>query len=304
MKGRYSEAQQFVDAALKDVDDFGLRFAKPHLLCTRALTELGLRHFSRADGCLRAAEAIASGTEDLDLDVNTVVIRARILLAQRRIQEALQMTSMEIDRIPTRAMYGEYLATRALALAVTRDHEAARKLAQEARQTTVVVEVQTLAAIAEAIAALDTDESGEMAARCLELAVDLDTWDGLICGMRVDPGLARTFAGTGKAKGLVLRALVRSRDEALLRAAGYGIPRHYGRGELLSPREQDVMDLMKQGLSNKEIGQALFIATGTTKVHVAHILQKLRARTRAQAVARYAAEEASGEADSSSGGST
>jgi DNA-binding NarL/FixJ family response regulator len=61
-----------------------------------------------------------------------------------------------------------------------------------------------------------------------------------------------------------------------------------------------VIDLMKQGLSNKEIGKTLFIATATTKVHVAHILQKLRARTRAQAVARYAAEEASKGKDSSS----
>ena len=57
---------------------------------------------------------------------------------------------------------------------------------------------------------------------------------------------------------------------------------------------------MTQGLSNKEIARVLFISPATTKVHVRHILVKLRARTRAQAVARYAAEEASDGTDPSS----
>ena len=43
-------------------------------------------------------------------------------------------------------------------------------------------------------------------------------------------------------------------------------------GETLSEREIDVLKLMAQGKSNKEIGSALFISEGAVKSHVAKIL--------------------------------
>jgi DNA-binding NarL/FixJ family response regulator len=54
----------------------------------------------------------------------------------------------------------------------------------------------------------------------------------------------------------------------------------------LSEREIEVLRLIAAGLSNKEIGEKLFIAEGTAKNHVSNILSKLEARDRAQAVAR------------------
>ena len=44
---------------------------------------------------------------------------------------------------------------------------------------------------------------------------------------------------------------------------------------VLTDREQQVMRLVSEGLSNKEIGRRLNIADGTTKVHLHHIFQKL-----------------------------
>ena len=67
--------------------------------------------------------------------------------------------------------------------------------------------------------------------------------------------------------------------------------RRYGRGQLLSPREREVIDLMAQGLTNKEIAQRTLHFAGHREGLRGHSF-KLRARTRAQAVARYAAEEA------------
>ena len=52
----------------------------------------------------------------------------------------------------------------------------------------------------------------------------------------------------------------------------------------LSERERDVFRLMAEGMSNSEIGQALFISETTVKTHVTHILQKLGLRDRVQAV--------------------
>jgi LuxR family transcriptional regulator, regulator of acetate metabolism len=56
---------------------------------------------------------------------------------------------------------------------------------------------------------------------------------------------------------------------------------------LLTRRELEVLELMASGASNAEIAQLLRIAVGTVKSHVKHILRKLRAANRAEAVARY-----------------
>jgi DNA-binding NarL/FixJ family response regulator len=54
----------------------------------------------------------------------------------------------------------------------------------------------------------------------------------------------------------------------------------------LTSRERQVLRLMQQGRSNKEIAQSLNIAEPTVKNHVHHLLEKLDVSTRAQAVAR------------------
>lgn len=55
--------------------------------------------------------------------------------------------------------------------------------------------------------------------------------------------------------------------------------------EPLTPREQDVLRYMVQGLSNKEIARQLGVSENTVKTHVRHILAKLNARSRVEAVA-------------------
>lgn len=65
------------------------------------------------------------------------------------------------------------------------------------------------------------------------------------------------------------------------RSSGFPIP-----AIALSPRERGVLLLICRGLSNKDIARELQIAPETVKSHAKRILLKLRARTRAEAVAR------------------
>jgi two-component system nitrate/nitrite response regulator NarL len=57
----------------------------------------------------------------------------------------------------------------------------------------------------------------------------------------------------------------------------------------LSPREQEIVQLIASGASNKEIARALGVAESTVKIHVQHILRKLSLTSRVQ-VAVYASE--------------
>jgi DNA-binding NarL/FixJ family response regulator len=52
----------------------------------------------------------------------------------------------------------------------------------------------------------------------------------------------------------------------------------------LTEREREVLTLIGQGLSNREIAETLVIGAATTKTHVSRILSKLNARDRAQLV--------------------
>jgi ATP/maltotriose-dependent transcriptional regulator MalT len=52
----------------------------------------------------------------------------------------------------------------------------------------------------------------------------------------------------------------------------------------LSPRETEVLTLVAQGLTNRQIAEILFISSATVKTHMEHILDKMGATTRTQAV--------------------
>ena len=54
----------------------------------------------------------------------------------------------------------------------------------------------------------------------------------------------------------------------------------------LSQRELEVLGLVAQGSTNREIAERLFITVGTVKTHVHNILGKLGVQNRTEAVAR------------------
>jgi DNA-binding NarL/FixJ family response regulator len=56
--------------------------------------------------------------------------------------------------------------------------------------------------------------------------------------------------------------------------------------ERLSPREREVLQLLAQGQTNREIARALTVSVSTVKIHVEHILAKLGVCDRTQAAVR------------------
>jgi NarL family two-component system response regulator LiaR len=54
--------------------------------------------------------------------------------------------------------------------------------------------------------------------------------------------------------------------------------------EELTPREMEVMKLIGQGKSNRDIAERLFLSNGTVRTHVHHILEKLNLKNRNQAI--------------------
>ena len=54
----------------------------------------------------------------------------------------------------------------------------------------------------------------------------------------------------------------------------------------LSEREMDVLQCLAQGMTTVQVGDSLFISENTVKTHVRHILEKLQASNRAEAVSK------------------
>jgi DNA-binding NarL/FixJ family response regulator len=122
--------------------------------------------------------------------------------------------------------------------------------------------------------------------------------------------LAEVLASTGDVTGAVAEAgaaLARfdsmgavaqaDRTRALLRRLGAHVPSRGDRPAVrvgaLTPREAEVLDLLRLGLTNTEIGGRLFISAKTAEHHVGRILTKLGVRSRAEAAAVAAAAAAS-----------
>ncbi len=66
------------------------------------------------------------------------------------------------------------------------------------------------------------------------------------------------------------------------------LSRHHGGDEVLSDREVEVLRLVAQGATNKEIAASLSITNGTARSHVANILRKFSAKDRTEAVIKAA----------------
>jgi DNA-binding NarL/FixJ family response regulator len=89
--------------------------------------------------------------------------------------------------------------------------------------------------------------------------------------------------GPGKWGGARAAPPLASEIDALARRARLTVAEDEKLPAHLTPRELDVLRLIASGLTNREIGEELFISVKTVSVHVSRVLSKLNAANRAQA---------------------
>jgi DNA-binding NarL/FixJ family response regulator len=288
LNARYEEAVRLLRSTLGDLAEFGLAFATPHVKWTLAAAELGRRHFSWCDAHLRAVERSAGASRDVYLQLNVRALRARMALIQQQPSAAVELTREDFSADTSRAMYGEYLATRALALAVVGLNIEAIEAASAADRITRSVDARVLAAAARSVVSLSDAGSEDPAPfRLLETASTSGAWDGLVCAVRSRPDLLRRLAEFPRYRSELQEVLARSNDARLARSVGLVAPPTLTIGRL-TPREREVMEHVAQGKRNADIAKSLFITVATVKRHLDRAYNKLGARGRMEATARYA----------------
>jgi ATP/maltotriose-dependent transcriptional regulator MalT len=99
--------------------------------------------------------------------------------------------------------------------------------------------------------------------------------------------VAALFAAVGIWLG---RKLTREKKTVVVREVLVPAPAQFIRdqGKLeslgITPRELEILELIAQGLSNKEIAERVFVSENTVKTHSSRVFDKLGARRRTQAV--------------------
>jgi DNA-binding CsgD family transcriptional regulator len=289
LQGRYAEAHVLARRCEQYAIDVRLPFVVPHAQVVRAMAELGLRHFARCSRILETVLKVTTASKDIFNQVEARLVRARLFIAQGLPLRAIESLANPPKRFPFEGEHGEYLATLALARACANDHDMALRLVNEARQAAQTVEVQSLAACTEAIVALSAnlDEADLEVSQAAETVFRCGGVDSFVTAYRGHPDLLAALARKPNHRERLVTITERARDSALAETSNLVKTRR--RGETVEPltrREREVLNLIAQGLTNKEIGQTLFISDSTAKVHVTNILRKLGAKTRAEAAAR------------------
>jgi LuxR family maltose regulon positive regulatory protein len=286
LTARYEDAVAAANAGITYGTRASLPFAEAYALCTRGRAEVGLHDFGAAETTIADAESNAIGLSNIHCRMEAQVARAHLLIATGALDDARAVTEQHWDRLPSVAEVGEYEAIRGLVLAALADREALR-LAAEAEQRTKQVAVRTLVPFVRAVFAMKTNAVGaaDLVRDAFATMRLTGAVDSFIVSYRAFRPLLDVLVTEPACVAQVSEILSGAGDNAIARS--YGINRAPDRREgALSPRELEVLDLLSEARSNRQIAQALFISEVTVKTHLRRIYSKLGVRTRTEAVVR------------------
>jgi LuxR family transcriptional regulator, maltose regulon positive regulatory protein len=283
----YERATSLADEAEDVANEYRLAFVLPHAELLRALAYIGLRDAPKA---LRAIDAASGNSADPHVSASVAILRARLAWMKGDLSEALILLSPQLERLPSDALHSEYLASRALAYATVGDHEAAEELAAAVIRgarfasggATCAICVRAIIGIlrSDADAADRVDQAFTFVAKGGRI-------DEFVAAYRAAPALLRAVLQKSHLRDQAATIVARTNDGRLAKQIGFEISAPLvGPLGQLTPREREVLALVAQGFTNRQIAARLVISESTVKVHVRHILEKLGARTRTEAAAR------------------
>jgi len=121
----------------------------------------------------------------------------------------------------------------------------------------------------------------------------IEIYGGLVAAIFAGVGIWLGMRITRRKERVVVREVPVIKEVLVPTAARAGMPAPRGpfvpdgsrREELgITPRELDILELIAQGLSNREIAEKLFVSENTVKTHSSRVFDKLGAKRRTQAV--------------------
>lgn len=291
MTGQYEEGLKIAEEAIVLTRDHGLEFAVKHLEIQKAAALIGLREFRRATRLLVRSIRSAQLLNDGFLIMNAATLYGRLQITLRNFESAIETMTFHHRSDATRGMEAELLSWSSFANACAGHEDEARRLKEAAILLSRREEVIATTRWTEALMALASSESESQQAvrRAFENVVDGQV-DVFVTTYRACPELLLRLARSKRSHITLEPILEAACDHSLAKQACIRIrdAKAGGITHVLSNREQEVLELVSQGLSNKEIGNTLFIAESTAKAHVRRIFQKLGVRTRTEAALRAA----------------
>jgi ATP/maltotriose-dependent transcriptional regulator MalT len=294
---RYDDAREVAFRLLSTIRGYHLDFALPYALYSASLAEAGIREWRESQRLLTEGLAAAQAGRNAHAEQILYSANLRVLAQQGQHDRALSLDLPDLTAaLP--AAKGEVICSRALVLAATgRTHEAL-SATQDIVGSTDAVEVAVLLAAVSAISALKTGDpaAGDRVAELERTAFETGAPDFLVTAYRSTPELLVVLLRVSRFRDELVRVVRRAHDQDLATATGKSLESEDPRTRL-SPREREVVALLREGITNKQIASILYISEATVKVHVHHIYDKLGVRSRT-ALAIQAALRGSGHATS------
>jgi DNA-binding NarL/FixJ family response regulator len=301
LTARYSDGLEAAMALAELADRYRFDFALAYALCGQAMALAGMRRWRDAERAASAALGRARATRDIHADLLACSVLLRLHAQEGRYEKGLRLRVGSLVGA-LKASIGEVIGSRALVMACAGRTREATQLVQDIAGTTTAVEPVVLIPAVEAICAIrdSTQDVVERAQRLEVVAFETGAVDLLVTTYRACPELLPVLLRLADSRRF--RELVENVGDAdLASVVGCPIAVNEDRRLLLSPREVDVYELLRSGLTNRQIAKTLFIEESTVKAHTHRIYDKLGVRSRS-ALAVQAALQRSDQATSATEG--
>ena len=287
---RYAEAERAATEFQERAERYRVDFAVPYAQCALAAALAGRRQWARAEQAASDALSSAQAHANVHAELLSRSTLMRLFVQQGRLEAAFGVAP---DRLPSasQAMVAETACSRALVLACSGRVDEALEIVADVLGTTAAVETTVLIPAVEVVCAL-RGAAEEPLARAVELsrtAFKTGGVDILVTSYRACPELLSILLraeGSRQFRELIERV----GDGDLAAAVGRPLATNDDRRLLLSPRELEVFELLRNGLTNREIAKLLYIEQSTVKVHAHHIYDKLGVRSRSALTVQAALE--------------